>query len=168
VDYSSNNLSRSDKSDANLVPPLSPEIRPLDIKDKTEEKVVQAVPVSEQALPSPSSDSTESHPSDTRTIPPDPPEPATIVDAGSEGKEEESAEHDENGGAFNPVTGEINWDCPCLGGMAHGPCGPEFKEAFSCFVFSEDEPKGINCVERFQAMQNCFREHPDVYADGEC
>ena len=25
---------------------------------------------------------------------------------------------------------EINWDCPCLGGMAHGPCGEEFKAAF--------------------------------------
>lgn len=72
-----------------------------------------------------------------------------------------------SGGAFNPVTGEINWDCPCLGGMAHGPCGPEFREAFSCFVYSEDEPKGINCVDKFQAMQNCFRAHPDVYADGQ-
>ncbi|KAF9481544.1 hypothetical protein BDN70DRAFT_783453, partial [Pholiota conissans] len=70
-----------------------------------------------------------------------------------------------SGGAFNPVTGEINWDCPCLGGMAHGPCGPEFREAFSCFVFSEAEPKGINCVDKFQNMQNCFRAHPDVYAD---
>ncbi|KAJ7770137.1 hypothetical protein DFH07DRAFT_805883 [Mycena maculata] len=71
---------------------------------------------------------------------------------------------DSGGGAFNPETGEINWDCPCLGGMAHGPCGPEFREAFSCFVHSEDEPKGINCVEKFQGMQTCFREHPDVYA----
>ncbi|KAG5353781.1 hypothetical protein C0989_002564 [Termitomyces sp. Mn162] len=70
-----------------------------------------------------------------------------------------------SGGAFNPVTGEINWDCPCLGGMAHGPCGPQFREAFSCFVYSEDEPKGINCVEKFKAMQNCFREHPEIYAD---
>ncbi|KAF9451934.1 hypothetical protein P691DRAFT_772674 [Macrolepiota fuliginosa MF-IS2] len=69
------------------------------------------------------------------------------------------------GGAFNPETGEINWDCPCLGGMAHGPCGPEFREAFSCFVFSEQEPKGIDCVEKFQAMQDCFRRHPDVYSD---
>ncbi|KDR75811.1 hypothetical protein GALMADRAFT_248524 [Galerina marginata CBS 339.88] len=68
-------------------------------------------------------------------------------------------------GAFNPETGEINWDCPCLGGMAHGPCGPEFREAFSCFVFSEAEPKGINCVDKFQNMQNCFRAHPEVYAD---
>ncbi|KAI0689969.1 hypothetical protein BC835DRAFT_1281828 [Cytidiella melzeri] len=69
------------------------------------------------------------------------------------------------GGAFNPVTGEINWDCPCLGGMAHGPCGMQFRDAFSCFVFSEKEPKGIECVEKFKAMQDCFREHPDVYAD---
>jgi len=29
--------------------------------------------------------------------------------------------------------GEINWDCPCLGGAAHGPCGTEFRDAFSCF-----------------------------------
>ncbi|PYH88691.1 hypothetical protein BO71DRAFT_413897 [Aspergillus ellipticus CBS 707.79] len=66
-------------------------------------------------------------------------------------------------GAFNPETGEINWDCPCLGGMAHGPCGEEFRAAFSCFVYSPEEPKGIDCIDKFQGMQNCFREHPDVY-----
>lgn len=53
-------------------------------------------------------------------------------------------------GAFNPETGEINWDCPCLGGMAHGPCGEEFKAAFSCFVYSSEEPKGIDCIEKFK------------------
>ena len=42
----------------------------------------------------------------------------------------------------------------------------QFREAFSCFVFSEQEPKGIDCVEKFKAMQDCFREHPDVYAEG--
>ncbi|GLB37503.1 putative CHCH domain containing protein [Lyophyllum shimeji] len=78
---------------------------------------------------------------------------------------EGSTEDGGSGGAFNPVTGEINWDCPCLGGMAHGPCGAQFREAFSCFVFSEEEPKGINCVDKFKAMQDCFREHPDVYGD---
>ncbi len=31
--------------------------------------------------------------------------------------------------------GELNWDCPCLGGMAHGTCGQEFKDAFSCFHY---------------------------------
>ncbi|KAI0256119.1 hypothetical protein BJV78DRAFT_439813 [Lactifluus subvellereus] len=68
-------------------------------------------------------------------------------------------------GAFDPVTGKINWDCPCLGGMAYGPCGMQFREAFSCFVFSEQEPKGIDCVEKFKAMQDCFRENPDVYGE---
>ena len=68
--------------------------------------------------------------------------------------------------AYNPETGEINWDCPCLGGMAHGPCGQEFRAAFSCFVYSEEEPKGINCVELFKSMQDCFRAHPDVYGEG--
>jgi intermembrane space import and assembly protein 40 len=53
-------------------------------------------------------------------------------------------------GAFDPETGEINWDCPCLGGMAHGPCGDEFKAAFSCFVYSKEEPKGMDCIDKFQ------------------
>ncbi len=53
-------------------------------------------------------------------------------------------------GAFNPETGEINWDCPCLGGMAHGPCGEEFKAAFSCFIYSDEEPKGMDCIDKFQ------------------
>lgn len=66
-------------------------------------------------------------------------------------------------GAFNEETGEINWDCPCLGGMAHGPCGDRFKDAFSCFVFSKEDPKGIDCIEHFKTMQDCFRQHPDVY-----
>lgn len=77
----------------------------------------------------------------------------------------ESSEQTENQGAFNPETGEINWDCPCLGGMANGPCGEEFKTAFSCFVYSEAEPKGMECIEKFSAMQDCFRKHPDVYSE---
>lgn len=50
--------------------------------------------------------------------------------------------------------------------MADGPCGEQFKAAFSCFVYSEAEPKGVDCVEKFKAMQDCFREHPDVYGEG--
>ena len=42
--------------------------------------------------------------------------------------------HDEQYGIVLP-SGELNWDCPCLGGMAYGPCGQEFKDAFSCFHF---------------------------------
>ncbi|KAJ3053138.1 Oxidoreductase [Rhizophlyctis rosea] len=67
--------------------------------------------------------------------------------------------------AYNEETGEINWDCPCLGPMTKPPCGEAFKAAFSCFVYSTEEPKGLDCVEAFKAMQDCFREHPEVYGD---
>ena len=43
------------------------------------------------------------------------------------------AEEDEFGVIL--PNGEINWDCPCLGGMPNGPCGEEFKDAFSCFHY---------------------------------
>lgn len=106
------------------------------------------------------------------TPPPQEGEPVSDV----EGLEEEADQQ----GAFNPETGEINWDCPCLGGMANGPCGEEFKAAFSCFVHSTEEPKGMDCVDKFKYefgmgrlgslannifrnMQNCFREYPEVY-----
>ncbi|RCI08664.1 hypothetical protein L249_4668 [Ophiocordyceps polyrhachis-furcata BCC 54312] len=85
---------------------------------------------------------------------------------GSTPASEEDEDDGGQGGAFNPETGEINWDCPCLGGMAHGPCGEQFRAAFSCFVYSNEEPKGMDCIEKFQyvrSMQDCFREHPDVY-----
>ncbi|KAL7914036.1 hypothetical protein GGI35DRAFT_232615 [Trichoderma velutinum] len=78
---------------------------------------------------------------------------------GAEALEEEASQES----AFNPETGEINWDCPCLGGMAHGPCGEEFKTAFSCFVYSTEEPKGMDCIDKFQGMQECFRKYPEIY-----
>lgn len=72
--------------------------------------------------------------------------PTEEGEGGLEGLEEEAGQQ----GAFNSETGEINWDCPCLGGMAHGPCGDEFKAAFSCFVYSEEEPKGVECIDKFK------------------
>lgn len=80
-------------------------------------------------------------------------------------EENEPTAEDYEGAAYNPVTGEINWDCPCLGGMAHGPCGEEFKEAFACFVYSESEPKGIDCIKKFEAMRTCFRQYPEHYKE---
>ncbi|XP_043071017.1 mitochondrial intermembrane space import and assembly protein 40-B [Drosophila grimshawi] len=59
--------------------------------------------------------------------------------------------------------GDINWGCPCLGGMATGPCGVDFREAFSCFHYSEAEPKGSDCYEAFRKMQDCFQQYPTVY-----
>lgn len=89
----------------------------------------------------------------------------TTSPAPGPGAESAGALEEEAGqqGAFNPETGEINWDCPCLGGMAHGPCGEEFKTAFSCFVYSNEEPKGMDCIDKFQGMQDCFRKYPEIY-----
>ncbi|MCJ1378706.1 Oxidoreductase [Xylographa soralifera] len=95
-------------------------------------------------------------PTDSSALPTDAPSPPTSTPADLE---EEASQQ----GAFNEETGEINWDCPCLGGMAHGPCGEEFRTAFSCFVYSNEEPKGMDCIDRFKGMQDCFRQHPDVY-----
>ncbi|XP_059385707.1 mitochondrial intermembrane space import and assembly protein 40-like [Carassius carassius] len=59
--------------------------------------------------------------------------------------------------------GDINWNCPCLGGMASGPCGEQFKDAFSCFHYSKEELKGSDCVENFRSMQECMQKYPELY-----
>ncbi|XP_050673001.1 mitochondrial intermembrane space import and assembly protein 40 [Leptidea sinapis] len=59
--------------------------------------------------------------------------------------------------------GSINWGCPCLGGMATGPCGLQFRDAFSCFHYSEAEPKGSDCYEKFSVMQDCMAQYPELY-----
>ena len=61
--------------------------------------------------------------------------------------------------------GEINWNCPCLGGMAVGPCGVEFRDAFSCFHYSTEEPKGKDCLEKFSTMQECMKEYPELFEE---
>ncbi|KAI1851523.1 hypothetical protein JX265_012395 [Neoarthrinium moseri] len=114
-----------------------------------------ALPKEEVAVPAPAD-------GDATAEPPAPEAEAGAPMAG--GPEALEAEADQQG-AFNPETGEINWDCPCLGGMADGPCGEEFKAAFSCFVYSKEEPKGMDCIDKFQHMQDCFRLHPEVYGD---
>ncbi|KAG7177530.1 mitochondrial intermembrane space import and assembly protein 40-like [Homarus americanus] len=63
--------------------------------------------------------------------------------------------------------GEINWACPCLGGMATGPCGVEFREAFSCFHYSTQDPKGSECLEPFRQMSECMAQYPNVYGNKE-
>lgn len=47
--------------------------------------------------------------------------------------------------------------------MASGPCGTEFKEAFSCFHYSKEEVKGSECLEQFRAMQECMQRYPELY-----
>ncbi|CAG2102027.1 unnamed protein product [Medioppia subpectinata] len=61
------------------------------------------------------------------------------------------------------TNGDINWNCPCLGGMSSGPCGYQFREAFSCFHYSQSETKGQECMEKFAAMQDCMTQYPNLY-----
>ncbi|KAM6927909.1 mitochondrial intermembrane space import and assembly protein 40-like [Xenentodon cancila] len=63
--------------------------------------------------------------------------------------------------------GDINWNCPCLGGMASGPCGAQFKEAFSCFHYSKEEVKGSECIDQFRSMQECMQRYPELYPQEE-
>jgi mitochondrial intermembrane space import and assembly protein 40 len=102
-------------------------------------------------------DTTPSAPAqETRTTAVDENGEVPQIDKSPEQLEEEADQQ----GAFNPETGEINWDCPCLGGMAHGPCGEEFKAAFSCFIYSTEEPKGMDCIDKFQyGLRGQFAQH---------
>lgn len=61
--------------------------------------------------------------------------------------------------------GQINWNCPCLGGMASGPCAWPFREAFSCFHYSTAEIKGIDCITEFDKLQECMKKYPKLYND---
>ncbi|KAG7138839.1 Mitochondrial intermembrane space import and assembly protein like [Verticillium longisporum] len=118
------------------------------IEEKRQKTIVQpkeAAPAATSAAPISSSETAS--------------EQLTAAPGSPEALEQEAGQQ----GAFNPETGEINWDCPCLGGMADGPCGEDFKAAFSCFVYSTEEPKGIDCIEKFQGMQDCFKKYPEIY-----
>ena len=46
-----------------------------------------------------------------------------------------------------------------------GPCGIEFREAFSCFHYSKSEVKGSECLEQFAKMQMCMKEYPELYEE---
>lgn len=47
--------------------------------------------------------------------------------------------------------------------MATGPCGVQFRDAFSCFHYSDAEPKGSDCYDTFKTMQECMTQYPTVY-----
>ncbi|KAL4442930.1 hypothetical protein ABPG77_008421 [Micractinium sp. CCAP 211/92] len=54
--------------------------------------------------------------------------------------------------------------CPCLGDLKEGPCGPVFVHAFGCFIRSEHEDKGMDCLPEFAAFQACLQKHPEHVA----
>ncbi|CAK9303523.1 unnamed protein product [Gordionus sp. m RMFG-2023] len=72
---------------------------------------------------------------------------------------------DESSKGLISPDGTINWNCPCLGNMASGPCADKFMEAFTCFHESTAEVKGSDCLEKFSNMQSCFQQYPKLYGD---
>jgi len=75
--------------------------------------------------------------------------------------------HEQYPGAVSE-NGDINWDCPCLGGLGtEGPCVEEFRSAFSCWMFSDAEKeggeRGDNCVDNFFAMSSCMQQNEEFY-----
>ncbi|XP_032502864.1 mitochondrial intermembrane space import and assembly protein 40-like [Phocoena sinus] len=69
----------------------------------------------------------------------------------------------EERGRMLPHGDNISWNCPCLGGMASGPRGEQFKVGFSCFHCSTEDVKGSDCVDQLRAMQ----KYPDLYPQEE-
>lgn len=61
--------------------------------------------------------------------------------------------------------GAINWDCPCLGGMASGPCSLFFRRAFTCFHNSDSANKGAECLSDFAALTECLAKYPKLYGN---
>lgn len=64
--------------------------------------------------------------------------------------------------------GDLNWTCPCLGGLPYGPCGFEFREFFSCLHYAKDDDKSDTikaeeCFPKFSAMKECFSKFPKLY-----
>ncbi len=64
--------------------------------------------------------------------------------------------------AIDPITGEINWNCPCMGNNPKGPCGPLFKLAFSCFIKNQNNPEV--CSTFINNMNDCQKKHSSFYA----
>uniref|UniRef100_A0A914XP56 Mitochondrial intermembrane space import and assembly protein 40 n=1 Tax=Plectus sambesii TaxID=2011161 RepID=A0A914XP56_9BILA len=59
--------------------------------------------------------------------------------------------------------GEVNWQCPCMASLVSGPCGYEYRQAFGCFHASKEDPKGMDCIDKFAAMSECMQKYPNLY-----
>ncbi|KAI8384954.1 uncharacterized protein BYT42DRAFT_564193 [Radiomyces spectabilis] len=49
-----------------------------------------------------------------------------------------------------------------LGGVSTSPCG---EGECSCFVYSDADPKGGDCIEKFKAVQNYSSQYPGAYGN---
>eukprot|EP00890_Picochlorum_soloecismus_P000607 jgi/Picsp_1/1547/NSC_05025-R1_coiled-coil-helix-coiled-coil-helix domain-containing protein 4 len=59
---------------------------------------------------------------------------------------------------------EIALECPCVADLVQGPCSDSFKDSFSCFMRSQHETKGMDCITQFEGFQACLHRNPE-YAE---
>ncbi|BFI15283.1 mitochondrial intermembrane space import and assembly protein 40 [Marchantia polymorpha subsp. ruderalis] len=79
---------------------------------------------------------------------------------GSGEKQEEENESQEFRGDTDKLL-----ECPCLDGMKQGPCGPDFLEAFKCFILSKEPEKGADCEANFTTLETCLMANNDALKD---
>lgn len=56
---------------------------------------------------------------------------------------------------------EIKWGNQFLKPISSGPCGREFKDAFS-LVLSSLDLKGADTIKKLEALRRCLNDHPDI------
>lgn len=60
---------------------------------------------------------------------------------------------------------EVALQCPCVEDMMTSPCKDTFVDSFSCFMKSNEEIKGYDCVEHFERFQACLVANPGIIDD---
>lgn len=67
---------------------------------------------------------------------------------------------------FVQPNGELNFGCPCVGGLHAGPCGYEMREFISCNFYNskdQEDPRGQNCEDKMFTMMQCIDKHEEYY-----
>ncbi|KAD6454365.1 hypothetical protein E3N88_09071 [Mikania micrantha] len=78
-----------------------------------------------------------------------------LAEATSFGNEDENASQE--------AKAQRALECPCIQNLRSGPCGSQFSEAFLCFMKSNAEEKGSDCVHPFVALQRCIQTNPNAF-----
>ncbi|XP_061166320.1 mitochondrial intermembrane space import and assembly protein 40-like [Saccostrea echinata] len=69
---------------------------------------------------------------------------------------------------FVQPNGDLNFGCPCVGGLHAGPCGYEMREFLSCNYYNskdKEDPRGQGCDEKLDTMMSCIQKHADYYRE---
>lgn len=69
---------------------------------------------------------------------------------------------------FVQPNGDLNFGCPCVGGLHAGPCGYEMREFLSSNYYhskDKEDPRGQGCDDKLDTMMSCIQKHADYYRE---